>query len=113
VARDLLLYKAPDCGYVNWFSSYLTNRMSHVRYSGALSSLFELLSCFLQGVVLEPLLFKIFINYLCYVIKFSRCLLSADEIHFFGQFSRLLFIKADTDSIRNRGTSNRTKVNIN
>jgi hypothetical protein len=44
----LLLYKLAayrlSAGYVNWFSSYLTNKLSHVRYSVALLSLFEVSS---------------------------------------------------------------------
>jgi hypothetical protein len=48
VPHTLLLHKLADyelaADYINWFSSYLTNRLSHVRYSGVLSLPFELLS---------------------------------------------------------------------
>jgi hypothetical protein len=58
----LLLYKLADygltAGHVNWFRSYLTDRLSYVRSSGALSSRFEALSDVPQGSVLGPFLFN-------------------------------------------------------
>jgi hypothetical protein len=46
-----LAHYDPSADYVNWFTSYPTNRLSHVHYSGALSSPFEVLSCVPQGSV--------------------------------------------------------------
>jgi hypothetical protein len=43
-------------GYLNRFLSYLTNRQSHVRYSGILPTPFEVQIGVPQGSVLGPLL---------------------------------------------------------
>jgi hypothetical protein len=62
VPHALLLHKLTDYGlsasYVNWFHSYLTNRLSHVCYSEAFSSPFEVLS----GSFLRPLLLNALIK---------------------------------------------------
>jgi hypothetical protein len=47
---------------VTWFHSYLTNRISQVRYHGALSAPYEVLSAVPQGSIPGPLLFSVFIN---------------------------------------------------
>jgi hypothetical protein len=80
-------------GYISWLHSYLTNRLSHVRYSAALSSPFELVSVVLPGSVLGPLLFNVCINDLCNVIIFYNYLIFADDKHFSGHkvSSRLFF----------------------
>jgi hypothetical protein len=56
--------------YVNWFSSSLTNRLSHVRYSGALSTPFEVLSSIPQGSVLGPLLFNVLLMIYAVLLNF-------------------------------------------
>jgi sarcosine oxidase/L-pipecolate oxidase len=69
--------------YVNWFRIYFTNRYPSVRISGAFSSPFAASSGFQQTSVLGSLLFNIFINDMCNVIRYSRCLLFADGINIF------------------------------
>lgn len=66
-------------GYINWFHSYLTNKLSHVHVSGILSFPFEVLFGVPQGSVSGPLLFNVFINYLCDVINYCRYLLFVDD----------------------------------
>jgi hypothetical protein len=87
VRHTLLLQKLsalePSGDYVNWFCSYLTKRQSQVRVSGILSSPFAVLSGVPHGSVLGSLLFNIFMNDLCNVIKYSRYLLFADDIRIF------------------------------
>ncbi|RXY24593.1 hypothetical protein DD577_29365, partial [Klebsiella pneumoniae] len=83
----MLLRKLCDfglsAGYVSWFRSYLTSRTFSVRYCGALSTSYAVLSGVPQGSVLGPLLFYIFINDLLGVVKYSNCLLFADDIKIF------------------------------
>ena len=87
VSHEMLLRKLSDfglsAGYVSWFRSYLTSRTSSVRYCGALSTSYAVLSGVPQGSVLGPLLFNIFINDLLGVVKYSNCLLFADNIKIF------------------------------
>jgi hypothetical protein len=65
-------------GYVNWFRIYLSSRESQVRVAVVLSSPFEIPSGVLQGSVLGPVLFDVFINNICNAVAHSKCLLFTD-----------------------------------
>ena len=65
---------------VIWFHSYLTNRISQVRYRGAHSAPYEVLFNVPQGSIPGPLLFSVFTNDLCSAVKYSNCLLFADDV---------------------------------
>jgi hypothetical protein len=58
-----------------------------------LSSSYEVISGVPQGSVLGPLVFNIFINDLCGVVKYSNCFLFADDIKDFGE------VKSPRDSL--------------
>jgi hypothetical protein len=101
--------------YVNWFHSYLTNRLSCVHYSGALSQPFGLLSGVPQKSVLGPLIFNVFINDLCNVIKFSNYLLFADDIKICWAVKTphgCSLLQMDIGSICDWCTSNYMKINV-
>ena len=49
-------------GYLNWFSSYLSNRRQAVRINSALSEKLTVHSGFQQGSILGPILFSIYVN---------------------------------------------------
>ena len=49
-------------GYLNWFSSYLSNRRQAVRINSALSEKLTVHSGVQQGSILGPILFSIYVN---------------------------------------------------
>jgi hypothetical protein len=113
----MLLHKLAHYGlsvaYINWFHSYLTNRLSSL--SWALSQPFRVISGVPQGSVLGPLLFEVFINDLCNVIKFSNYLLSVDDITIFQAVkdsSDCFLLQIDIDSICGWCTLNYMKINV-
>jgi hypothetical protein len=88
--------------YVSWFRSYLTNRRSRVRVYGTLSQPFQITSGVLQGSVLGPFLFNLFINDLCSSVQYCKILIFADDINIFrvinSQHDCLLF-QSDINSV--------------
>jgi hypothetical protein len=66
VLRALLLRKRDEMGlpptYVTWIHGYLTNRLSHLCYRGALMTPYDLLSGVPRGSVPRTLLSIVFIN---------------------------------------------------
>ena len=78
-----LLYKLKQCGVsgdlFEWFNDYLKNRQNRVIIEGATSSWCSINAGVLQGSVLGPLLFLIFINDVVQVIVNSEVCLFADD----------------------------------
>ena len=63
-----------------WFKTYLSNRYQYVHFNGHSSSrLPHHLWSLTQGSILGPLLFLIYINYICHVAKMSHLILFADD----------------------------------
>lgn len=87
VHHGLLLQKMLKLGindtFLKWLRSYLSNRRQTVRIDGHSSDFIKVVSGLPQGSHLGPLLFTIFINDLPSVLKFSRCLMYADDVKIF------------------------------
>ena len=67
VNQKILLQKLRKIGIgeigIKWFESYLSNRKMYTFVNGKLSTVYSLIKCaVLQGGILGPLLFLIFIN---------------------------------------------------
>jgi retron-type reverse transcriptase len=64
---------------LDWFRSYISNRMQFVNYRG-IESMRHAVTCGVpQGSVLGPLLFIIYTNDLPMILKNSKCILFADD----------------------------------
>jgi Reverse transcriptase (RNA-dependent DNA polymerase). len=68
--------------YVSWFRNFLTGVSSYVKISGVLSLPLRVI-CGVQGSVLGPLLFNMFIDDTCNVITHHRFLLFANSMTIF------------------------------
>ena len=83
VDHEILLSKLDHYGIrsisYNWFKSYLSNRKQFVSINGYDSGLAEINCGLLQGPVLEPLLFLLYINDLNQTIKFCKVYHFADD----------------------------------
>jgi hypothetical protein len=65
---------------LNWFDSYLNNRTQITKISGCTSASANITSGVIQGSVLGPILFLIYINSALHQIKYGEPFLFADDI---------------------------------
>ena len=68
---------------LDWFRSYLSNRKQFVNFKDTKSDIRNVDCGVPQGSVLGPLLFIIYTNDLPKAIKYSKCILSADDTTLF------------------------------
>ena len=78
---------------IDWFISYLYNRICYILLEGETSSGFVATSGVPQGSILGPLLFNIFINDLTSIFE-SLCLLFADDLKLYA------VIKSISDAVK-------------
>jgi hypothetical protein len=82
IDHSVLLFKLSKYGIrgtaLDWFRSYLTNRLQYVNINGASSNLTSITTGVPQGSILGPLLFLIFVNDISYALK-STTLSFADD----------------------------------
>ena len=87
VKHRFLLHKLKLFGFsgnlLQWLQSYLTCRLQRVVINGVHSEWSNVLYAVPRGFILGPILFLIFINDLPYVLKYSKCLLYADDTKFY------------------------------
>lgn len=72
---------------MHFFADYLKDRKQFVQYGNYVSDPYSTLSGVSQGSNLGPLHFLIMINDLPKVVKFSKCLLFADDLKLFAPIS--------------------------
>ena len=107
----------PSPGYGNCFRCYMISPIPHACYCKTVSSTYILLPCEPQGRnSLEPLLFKVSINDVCNVARFSNYLLSVDDTKMFTGIKSPLgtgLFQYDINPIRGCCRSDFKKLNIN
>ena len=92
VPHDILITRLHSSGISGglllWLKDFLTNRKQKVRVGSAFSDLLPVLSGVIQGSVLGPTLFNIFVNNVDTVIKYSHILKYADDIRIYLSSSK-------------------------
>ena len=84
---------------LEWIRAFLNNRTQKVRINEQISESINISSGVPQGSVLGPLIFLIYINDLCDVIKHSSIYLFADDIKLFNVSSEKSSIQTDITEI--------------
>ena len=83
VDHNILLHKLKliglDSKSLNWFESYLSNRLQKTSISNTLSSPLLVSVGVPQGSILGPLLFTIYVNEMPNIIKHCKIILYADD----------------------------------
>ena len=118
--HDVLLLKLKHMGIgddlLQWFSNYLSNRKQRTVVNGVLSSIENMTIGVPQGALLGVLLFQIQINNLRKCLKFTQCILYADDttIYLIGNNLRFLCTKVqyDLDAIFDWLNANKLCLNV-
>lgn len=118
VDHDLLISKLKSIGIdiqlVDWFHSYLKNRSLYVAFNGEKSFTFSPTTGVPQGSVLGPLLFSIFINDLCPLLK-CHFLLYADDLKIYVRVTSLsdvIRLQTDINALFRWSVNNKIKLNV-
>ena len=102
---------------LEWFRSYLTDRMQYVCYNGIDSNMQNITCGVPQGSVLGPLLFIIYTNDLPQALEDSKCVLFADDTTIHYSSTNILdafnHIAKDLSSLTDWFRANKLSLNIN
>ena len=99
-----------------WIRSYLSNRTQYVSYEGHKSDLLPIQCGVIQGSIIGPLLFTIYLNDTCNVSKLLKFLLLADDTNIFHSHSKLSDLvselNTELDKMYNWFCVNKLSLNI-
>lgn len=123
VPHHILISKVKSCGIdhlaFDWLSSFLYNRYQQVRITDVMSDSLGVGSGVIQGSVLGPILFNIFINDVDDVVKHGHILKYADDIRIFISSPKndaddlKMKMQHDIDSICRWATDSGMSFNVN
>ena len=98
VDHDILLSKMNLYGIqgiaLDWFRSYLTNRTQQCLVNSSLSRICSLKCEVLQGTILGPLLFIVYIN------DFPNCLTTSCQLRMYADDTHITYADVDVNSIQ-------------
>lgn len=113
--RKLELYGITGIA-LNWFKSYLVNRMQCCSVDGKLSSPRNIFCGVPQGSILGPLLFLIYINDLPYCLNYSKARMFADDTNISTSAETLdelqSLVNKDLDCINSWLLANKLTLNM-
>ena len=120
VPHGLLISKLQLMGVTDvaltWFQEYLRNRQQFVSINGCTSPTRQVSIGVPQGSILSVLLFNLVINDMPNCVKFSTCVLYADDTTLFVVGRSLRFLRAklqsDLDHLSDWLSINRLKLNV-
>ena len=120
VSHELILKKLRHLGMLDleytWFESYLSNRKQFVNLNGCVSNERTIHTGIPQGSLLGILLFQLLINDLFKCLKYSSCILYADNTTIFliGRSLKFLRVKMqyDLNSLSTWLCNNKLKLNV-
>ncbi|KAJ2944969.1 hypothetical protein O0L34_g1866 [Tuta absoluta] len=119
VDNDVILSKMSQMGFVpvllQFFASYLKDRMQFVRFENYHSNTFYTRSGVSQGSTLGPSLFLIMINDLPKVLKAAKCLMFADDLKLFlsvGNTEDCQNLQSDIDAVTDWCVINNLHFNV-
>lgn len=101
LVKKLFMYGVKDAE-LDWFRSYLSNRTQRTSVNNKMSSAKSTYFGVPQGTILGPLLFLLYINDMCKVIRKSKISLFADDALLFVCGKDLNVLKSDIEHDLNR-----------
>ena len=116
IDHDILIYKLECYGIrsncLNWFVSYLRNRMQRVEVNGV-SSAWNTVDCGVpQGSILGPLLFIIYMNDLPLTCKSAEIILFADDTNLTAIGCTVENVQSDLECLNKWLIANKLVINI-
>lgn len=118
IDHNLLIEKLNHFGFnkllLNFFKSYLEDRLQYVQYNGFKSSTYLATSGVPQGSNLGPLLFNLFINDLCMELECEK-LLFADDLKIYcniNNFEDCIALQQQLHKVEVWCTANKLEMNV-
>lgn len=119
VHHDILLSKMSKMNissiFIKIVASYLANRKQYVVYNSCKSKTYYAISGVPQGSNLGPLLFLIYVNDLPGVVRYSECLMFADDVKLFRAVESTTdceLLQEDINRLTNWANQNKLDLNV-
>ena len=120
INHDILIKKLYHYGIrgvaLEWFRNYLANRQQYVSVFGINSDTLPVYYGVPQGSVLGPLLFIIYTNDLPHVLKYSKCIMFADDTTVYHSAERITdttqSLNKDLEALTDWFKANKLSLNV-